>query len=116
MSEVTKDKLDWSRDLDFVKVNLQTIKEIGDFALSDGEIEVLIQRVDRVSTYIAQLETERDGARAVAGINMQKAEQLEQRVKDLREIVSTIYDCDAARLPNELLTKIKAALAQQKGE
>lgn len=47
-------ELDWQRDLETVMVSLKTIRDLGDYALTDGEIEVLIQRIDRVSEYFAK--------------------------------------------------------------
>jgi len=60
MTEITRaqvdaGKLDWERDLVTVEMNLRQLRNVAGFTLTDGELEVLIQRVVRVSAYTAQL-------------------------------------------------------------
>ena len=51
---MTEEELDWRRDLDLVKLNLEQLRGLSGFILTDGELDVLIQRVARVTEYFAK--------------------------------------------------------------
>lgn len=51
---MTDEELDWQRDLDLVKLNLEQLRNTHGFILTDGELDVLIKRVARVTDYFAK--------------------------------------------------------------